>query len=189
MTRLFVVRHGETEWSRSGQHTSVTDLPLTAEGEAEAEKLAGRLDPRDFQLVLTSPRRRAWHTAKLAGFTAESAPEVVEDLVEWYYGDYEGRTSEEIRQDDPSWTIWTGSTPGGETPDQVSARLDRLISRIQDSGVEQAICFAHGHILRALTVRWLELDISAGVHFPLDTGTISILGEDKGYPALKQWNA
>lgn len=189
MTQLFLVRHGETEWSRSGQHTSVTDLPLTSDGKREARKLAHRLDPIDFALVLSSPRQRARHTAELAGFTGTSAPQLDANLAKWCYGDFEGRTSEQIQESIPHWTIWTHPTPGGETVEQVRTRLDRVIGRVRNSGVEQAICFAHGHILRALTVRWLELDLGLGGHFPLDTGTISILGEMKGIPALQQWNA
>jgi broad specificity phosphatase PhoE len=189
MTDLYLVRHGETEWSKSGQHTSVTDLPLTEKGEAQARALFGHLDPGDFQLVLSSPRRRALHTAELAGFTGEHEPEVDEDLVEWSYGDYEGKTSDEIQQSVPGWTIWDHPTPGGETADEVSTRLDRVVDKVRGSGVERAIAFAHGHSLRALTVRWLELDLSLGVRFPLDTGTVSVLGEEKGGPALLRWNA
>ncbi|HET9871630.1 MAG TPA: histidine phosphatase family protein [Propionibacteriaceae bacterium] len=189
MTRLFVVRHGQTEWSKAGQHTSVTDLPLTEDGEREATKLAARLDPASFQLVLTSPRRRAWHTAELAGFTGRFAPHVEENLAEWAYGDYEGLTSEQIQESVPDWTIWTHPASGGETADAVAARLDLVIERVRGSGVQQAICFAHGHILRALAVRWLELGLELGGRFPLDTGTISILGEAKGIPALERWNA
>jgi broad specificity phosphatase PhoE len=122
MTQLYIVRHGETEWSRSGQHTSVTDLPLTEKGEQQARALVGHLDPADFQLVLSSPRRRAAHTAELAGFTGDHAPQLDEDLAEWAYGDYEGRTSDEIQESDPDWTIWTHPTPGGETAEQVSER-------------------------------------------------------------------
>jgi broad specificity phosphatase PhoE len=189
MTRLFIVRHGETEWSRSGRHTSVTDLPLTEKGEAQARALLGHLVPEDFQLILSSPRRRALHTAELAGFTGASEPIVDEDLAEWRYGDYEGKTSDEIDESVPDWTIWTHPVPGGETADQVSARLDRVVKRVRDSGVEQAICFAHGHALRALTMRWLEFDLQLGGRFPLDTGTVSVLGEAKGIPALERWNS
>lgn len=189
MTRLYVVRHGQTEWSKGGQHTSVTDLALTDDGVSEARKLADRLDPADFQLVLSSPRRRAWHTAELAGFTGNAEPQRDEDLAEWFYGDFEGQTSEEIQETVADWTIWTHPTPGGETPEQIRARLDRVIRRVHDSGADQAICFAHGHILRALTICWLQLDLELGGRFPLDTGTISILGEAKGLPALEQWNA
>ena len=189
MTQLYVVRHGETEWSRSGQHTSVTDLPLTERGEEQARALVGHLDPASFGLVLSSPRRRALHTAELAGFTGDHAPQVEEDLAEWFYGDYEGRTSADINEAETDWTIWTHTTPGGETSTQVRARLDRVIDRVRDSGVERAICFAHGHSLRALTVRWLQLDMTLGARFPLDTGTVSVLGEAKGIPALERWNA
>jgi broad specificity phosphatase PhoE len=189
MTQLFIVRHGETEWSRSGQHTSVTDLPLTEKGEQQARALLGHLDPAAFDLVLSSPRRRALHTAELAGFTGDHAPEVDEDLAEWFYGDYEGRTSDDIQQSDPDWTVWTHPIPGGETAAQVSERLDRVVAKVRASGVDQAICFAHGHSLRALTLRWLDLDLGLGGRFPLDTGTVSVLGEAKGEPALERWNA
>jgi probable phosphoglycerate mutase len=189
MTRLFLVRHGETEWSRDGRHTSVTDLPLTDHGREQALKLYGRLDPEEFGLVLCSPRHRAQITAELAGFVGPHTPEVDEDLVEWFYGDYEGVTSAKIHETDPGWTVFTHPTPGGETHGQVTERTDRLIERIRASGVDRAICFGHGHALRALTVRWMGLDLMWGAHFPLDTGTISVLGEEKGVPALERWNA
>lgn len=189
MTELYVVRHGETEWSATGRHTSVTDLELTEHGVEQAESLRGRLEPSDFQLILSSPRRRALRTAELAGFVGSSEPEVSEDLVEWFYGDYEGLTSDQIHETDPGWTIFTHPTPGGETHEQVTARLDRVIERIRDSGVERAICFAHGHSLRALTVRWLGLDLRWGGSFPLETARISILGEEKGEPSLERWNS
>ena len=189
MTLLYLVRHGETEWSKSGRHTSVTDLPLTDVGEAQARALKGHLDPGDFQLILTSPRQRARHTAELAGFTGESSPEVDEDLSEWAYGDFEGLTSEQIRETTPGWRIWTYPTPGGETAEQVKTRLDRVVQRVRDPGIEQAICFAHGHALRSLALRWLGFDLSLGGHFPLDTGTVSVLGAEKELPAIRQWNA
>ena len=189
MTELYVVRHGETEWSANGRHTSVTDLPLTERGEQQARALVGHLEPQDFQLVLSSPRRRARDTAELAGFTGAHAPQLDEDLAEWAYGDYEGRTSAEIHEDVPGWTIWSHPTPGGESADQVAERLDRVVRRVRDSGVERAICFAHGHSLRALAMRWLGFDLTLGVHFPLDTSTVSVLGEEKGQPALERWNA
>jgi probable phosphoglycerate mutase len=189
MTRLFLVRHGETEWSRDGRHTSVTDLALTDHGREQALSLYGHLDPADFGLVLSSPRHRAQITAELAGFVGSHAPQVDEDLVEWFYGDYEGRTSDEIHETDPGWTIFTAPTPGGETGEQVRERLERVISRVRDSGVERAIVFSHGHALRSLTLCWLGLDLSVGDRFPLDTSTVSILGEAKGGPALEKWNA
>jgi broad specificity phosphatase PhoE len=188
-TDLFLVRHGETEWSRDGQHTSVTDLPLTEVGEQQARRLLGHLHPEDYGLVLSSPRRRALHTAELAGFTGPYEPEVTEDLAEWFYGDYEGRTSEEIHETVPGWTIWTHPAPGGETADQVAARLDRVVSRVRQSGVARAICFGHGHALRALSMCWLGLDLRLGGHFRLDTSTVSILGQEKNLPAIERWNA
>ncbi len=112
-----------------------------------------------------------------------------EDLAEWAYGDYEGRTSPEIHEEVPGWTIWTHPVPGGESAEQVAARLDRVVQRVRDSGVDRALCFAHGHSLRALAMRWLGFDLALGVHFPLDTSTVSVLGEEKGLPALERWNA
>lgn len=189
MTELFVVRHGETEWSANGRHTSVTDLEMTERGVRQAESLRGHLDPASFGLVLSSPRQRARRTAELAGFTGEHEPQLTEDLAEWFYGDYEGLTSAHIHETDPGWTIFTHPTPGGETAEQVAERLDRVVARVRDSGAERAICFGHGHALRALAVRWLGLELSRGESFPLSTGTISVLGEEKGFPALERWNA
>ena len=189
MTELYLVRHGETEWSANGRHTSVTDLPLTERGLQQARALAGQLDPADFGLVLSSPRLRARHTAELAGFVGDHEPEVTEDLVEWSYGDYEGRTSAEIGEEVSGWTIWSHPVPGGESAAEVAARLDRVVARVRESGVERALCFAHGHSLRALTMCWLGFDLALGVHFPLDTSTVSVLGEEKGKPALERWNA
>lgn len=189
MTELFLVRHGETEWSRNGRHTSVTDLPLTEVGEQQARSLNGHLDPHDFQLILTSPRRRARDTAELAGFVGAYAPEVDEDLAEWAYGDYEGLTLAQIHESAPDWKIWSAPVPNGESADQVAKRLTRVVTRVRESGVERALCFAHGHSLRALTLCWLGFDLSQGVHFPLDTSTISVLGDYKGNPALYRWNA
>jgi broad specificity phosphatase PhoE len=186
MTDLYVVRHGETAWSRSGQHTSVTDLPLTEQGRREAESLNGHLDPDDFGLVLSSPRQRAVDTAQLAGF---GQPVIDEDLVEWAYGDYEGLTSEEILERDPDWDMWRDGCPGGESPAEVVDRLMRVVERVRSSGVDQAIAFAHGHSLRSLALCWLGLDISVGEQFPLHTASISVLGWSKGQPALARWNA
>ena len=189
MSELYLVRHGETEWSRDGRHTSVTDLPLTEVGEQQARRLLGHLRPEDFQLILSSPRRRARETAELAGFGGLYEPQVTEDLVEWYYGDYEGKTSSEINESVPGWAIWTQPVPNGETAAQVADRMDRVVARVRESGVERAICFGHGHALRALTMRWLGFDLSLGGHFPLDTSTISVLGEEKGLSSLERWNA
>ena len=189
MTELYLVRHGETEWSRDGRHTSVTDLPLTEIGEQQARRLFGQMRPQDFQLILSSPRRRARETAELAGFSGRYEPQVTEDLVEWYYGGYEGKTSAEINESEPGWTIWTHPVPNGETAAQVADRLDRVVTRVRESGVARAICFGHGHALRSLTMRWLGFDLSLGGHFPLDTSTISVLGEEKGLSSLERWNA
>ena len=189
MTELYLVRHGETEWSRDGRHTSVTDLPLTEIGEQQARRLFGQLQPQDFQLILSSPRRRARETAELAGFVGVYEPQLTEDLVEWNYGDYEGKTSAEINESEPGWTIWTHPVPNGETAAQVADRLDRVVTRVRESGVARAICFGHGHALRALTMRWLGFDLGLGGHFPLDTSTLSVLGEEKGLPSLERWNA
>ncbi|QGN35550.1 histidine phosphatase family protein [Microlunatus sp. Gsoil 973] len=189
MTELYLVRHGETEWSRSGQHTSVTDLPLTDAGRQQAESLQGELHPGDFGLVLSSPRLRAVDSARLAGFTGDHEPEPSQDLVEWAYGDYEGLTSDEIRERDPNWDLWRDGCPDGESPAQVVERLERVISRVRDSGVGRVIAFGHGHALRALTLRWLDLDLTLGERFPLQTATVSVLGWAKGEPALLRWNA
>jgi broad specificity phosphatase PhoE len=189
MTEVYLIRHGETEWSKSGQHTSTTDLPLTENGIKQAESLRGHLDPQEFGLVLSSPRIRAVRTAELAGFTGPHEPQVDDDLVEWAYGDYEGLTSVQIHESVPDWDIFTGKTPGGETHDQITERLDRVVARVQNSGVHRAILFGHGHALRAFTLRWLQFDVSLGVHFPLGTGTVSILGWEKSQPALERWNS
>lgn len=180
---LWVVRHGETEWSRDGRHTSVTDLPLTEAGEAAAAALAPRLRDVDADLVLTSPRLRARRTAELAG---HGEAEVDEDLAEWAYGDFEGVTTPEIRERVPGWTVWTHPTPGGETPGQVAARLDRVVARARDH--RRTLAFAHGHSLRVLTARWLGQPAEEGRFFRLDTATVSVLGFERETPVLLRWN-
>ncbi|MGO4956519.1 histidine phosphatase family protein [Luteococcus sp. Sow4_B9] len=185
MTQLYLVRHGETAWSKSGQHTSVTDLDLTDHGVEEASSLRERLDPADFDLVLSSPRLRARRTAELAGFT----PQIDENLAEWFYGDYEGMTSNQIREQVPGWRIWTHPIPGGETRTQVINRLTQVVQRVQDSGVEKAICFSHGHASRVLALCWLGIDIARGQSFPLATGSVCVLGYEKESPAIIRWNA
>ena len=181
---LWLVRHGETEWSREHKHTSVTDLPLTELGEQQARDAARLLDGVSFDRVLTSPRLRARHTAELARF---GDAELDDDLVEWAYGEYEGRTTVDIRTDDPGWTVWQGVTPGGETPDEIAVRLDRVVAAAHERG-GRTLVFAHGHSLRALTARWLGLSPAAGRHFLLGTGTVSVLGDDRGEPVVKRWN-
>ena len=182
---LWIVRHGETEWSRDGRHTSTTDLPLTDVGEESATSLASRLAEVPFDLVLTSPRQRARRTAELAGFPDA---EVDDDLAEWAYGDYEGTTTEKIRETDPGWTIWTHPTPGGETSEQIASRLDRVVERVQ-AAEGAALAFGHGHSLRALAARWLGLDVASGRHLQLDTATISVLSYERETPVLKHWNS
>ncbi|MCW2839440.1 MAG: histidine phosphatase family protein [Aeromicrobium sp.] len=182
--RLWLVRHGETEWSRSGQHTSVTDLELTDAGEAVARTLAAPLADVAFAQVLTSPRRRAVRTAELAAFP-DAEPD--EDLAEWAYGDYEGLTSAQIHETDPGWTIWTHPSPGGETAEQVAERLDRVVARARATD-GSTLVFAHGHSLRVLAARWLGLGAADGRIFDLDTATISVLGVDRGTPVVHRWN-
>lgn len=184
---LVLVRHGQTEWSRSGRHTGRTDIDLTPSGEATATALAPVLASvlgGDVDLVLTSPRLRARRTAALAGFS-EAA--VDDDLAEWDYGDYEGLTTPQIREHDPAWTIWTHAVPGGETAEQVGERLDRVVARVRATdGV--AVVFAHGHSLRVLAARWLGLAVADGRVFDLDTATYSVLGDDRGQPVVQRWN-
>lgn len=182
---LVLVRHGETEWSRSGRHTSVTDLPLLPDGEEDAVGLSSRLAAWDFTRVWTSPRLRARRTAELAGFPDA---EVDDDLVEWAYGDYEGITTPTIREQVLDWTLWTHPVPGGETPEQVTERLDRVIARARDTEGVSAV-FSHGHSLRALAARWLGLPVTDGRFFRLDTATVSVLGTERGAPVLRRWNA
>lgn len=189
MTELYLIRHGETEWSKAGRHTSTTDLPLTENGIDQATALNGYLDPADFGLILASPRHRSVETARLAGFTGDHQPEINEDLAEWDYGNYEGLTSPEIREQRPDWNLWRDGCPGGESPDAVAARLERVVQLVQRSGVERAIAFAHGHSLRVLTLCWLGVTLDRGDHFPLHTATVSVLGWEKGQPALQRWNA
>ena len=184
MSEVWLVRHGETEWSRDHRHTSHTDLSLTENGIATAEKLKDRLAGNEFDLVITSPRERARRTAELAGFPAA---EVDEDLVEWDYGDYEGITTEEIRESVPDWTVWTHESQGGETSEQVSERLDRVIQRLHENK-GRALVFGHGHALRALTARWIEQPVSEGRFFRLDTATISTLGYERDTPVILRWN-
>ncbi len=177
------MRHGQTEWSVEGKHTSTTDLPLLEEGERDAIELGPRLAADQFDLVLTSPRQRARRTAELTGF---GDAEVDDDLVEWGYGDYEGLTTPEIREDVPGWTVWTHPSRGGETADQVGARCDRVIERVRT--VERALVFGHGHSLRALTARWLGEPVSFGRHVRLDTATLSTLGFERETPVILRWN-
>lgn len=184
---IFLIRHGETAWSLSGQHTSRTDLPLTDEGRRRATAVGGLLAGHQFQLVLSSPMRRAIDTCRLAGFE----PMVDPDLHEWDYGSYEGLTTDQIQKTNPGWTIWTEKPPGGETAAQIGARVDRVIERclpmINGSGKDAAL-FAHGHVLRVLAVRWLGLTPEAGRFLALSTGSVSVLGWERETRVVRLWN-
>lgn len=184
-SEVWLVRHGETEWSRDGRHTSVTDLPLTEVGESIAHEVGDRLAGEEFDLVLTSPRLRARRTAELIG---HGDAEVDEDLVEWAYGDYEGITNAEVRETVPGWTIWSHPVPGGETAEQVTERLDRVVERAH-AEPGRVLLVGHGHALRALTARWLGLPVTDGRLLRLDTATVSILGYERGTPVVLRWNS
>lgn len=183
--RLWLVRHGETEWARLGRHTGRTDIPLTKLGRAQAEALATRLAGRPFALVLSSPLTRALETARLAGFS--DRVETTDDLLEWDYGADEGRTTAEIRADRPGWTIWRDGPKVGETIRHVGTRVDRVIAltRRQPGDV---LVFAHGHVLRILAARWLGAPPSKGQMFALSTATLSILGWEREQPVIERWN-
>ena len=184
-TELWLVRHGETEWSRDARHTSVTDLPLLPKGEAAARFLKDRLGQQGFDLVLTSPRLRARRTAELAGFPDAA---VDDDLAEWAYGSYEGLNLTQIRGSTPGWTIWThGGGAGGETVEAVTVRLDRLIERIRQHG-GRVLCFSHGHALRALTARWIDQPVALGGSLALRTASVSVLRSDPDSAVLDRWN-
>ncbi|UMG91722.1 histidine phosphatase family protein [Nocardioides sp. TF02-7] len=180
---LWLVRHGPTEWSRAGRHTSVTDLPLLPDGEDDATSLAPRLADAGFDLVLTSPRERARRTAALAGFPDA---EVDDDLVEWAYGDYEGLTTAQIRESVPGWTVWSHPSPGGEPAAAVAERCDRVVARARAAG--RTLAFAHGHSLRVVAARWLGLAPQDGRLFRLDTATVSVLGHERETPVVLRWN-
>jgi broad specificity phosphatase PhoE len=180
---LWLVRHGETEWSRSGAHTSHTDLALTPEGERRAAAVGRLLQGRQFALVLSSPMRRALDTCRLAGYAAE----MTDDLREWDYGGYEGRTTEDIQKEAPGWTIWTAAPPAGETIAQVSARAERVIARAASAPGDVAL-FGHGHMLRVLTARWLGLEPAAGRLFALSTGSVSLLGYERDTRVIRVWS-
>ena len=183
---LYIVRHGATEWSQSGQHTGRTDLPLLPDGERQAIATGALLTDIGFSLVLCSPLQRAQRTCELAGLHSRAV--IDEDLREWDYGDYEGITTATIREEVPGWTVWSGTCPHGETIDQVAARADRVIGRARaESG--NVIVFAHGHFLRVLTARWCELAPIEGRRFVLDPATLSILGWERDTPAVRQWNS
>ena len=183
---VWLIRHGETEWSRSGQHTGLTDLPLTDTGRQAARALAATLGTESFALVLTSPLQRARETCELAGLGDRA--QVDRDLLEWNYGEYEGLTTAEIRERRPAWLLFTDGAPGGERPDEVSRRVDRVVARARAAPGNVAM-FAHGHVLRVLAARWLGWAVAAGRHFLLDTGTVNVLSAYREAPAIRRWNA
>lgn len=182
---VFAIRHGETEWSLSGQHTGTTDIPLTDNGRGLAERLRPVLAKEEFALVLCSPMQRARETCELAGLSNVAVIDT--DLAEWNYGEYEGVTTNEIQQGRPGWLIFRDGCPGGESPPQIGARVDRVIARARAASGDVAL-FAHGHVLRVLVARWIGLPASQGQHFLLDTGTLCVLGHYRDIPAVKVWN-
>lgn len=181
-----LIRHGETEWSLSGQHTGSTDIPLTENGARAAQRLGPYLAEQDFSLVLSSPLQRALQTCELAGLGERV--QIDPDLKEWDYGAYEGLKPAEIHRQAPGWMIFRDGCPGGEAPDQVAARTDRVIRRVREAGGRVAL-FAHGHVFRVLAARWIGLSPGEGCHFLLDTSTLTILSYYRDIPALKCWNA
>jgi probable phosphoglycerate mutase len=194
MGELVLIRHGQTEWSRQRRHTGRTDLPLTEEGEQQAEALRPLLAKRELGLVVTSPLVRAARTAELAGLRD---PAVDPDLAEWDYGGYEGITTKEIQRERPDWNLWRdGVPPGdadhpGESVEQVGGRADRVLALVTaelDAGGPDVVLVAHGHVLRVLTARWLGLPPSQGVLFRLDTATLSTLGREHDRPVITSWN-
>jgi broad specificity phosphatase PhoE len=182
---VVLVRHGETEWSASMRHTSFTDIPLTAAGRAQARRLGTAIADRAFALVLTSPLSRAVETCREAGLG--EAAQAREDLREWNYGEYEGVTTAEIRAQRPDWVLWRDGCPGGETARDVGRRADRVIGELRGLHADAAL-FAHGHVLRVLTARWLGLPPQSGALFALGTGTFSVLGYERENSVVWSWN-
>ena len=184
---VYLARHGETAWSLSGQHTGLTDLPLTEQGEHAARRLRARLDCISFATVLTSPLQRAVATGRLAGFGDRAQPDP--DLVEWNYGDYEGLTSAQIRAERPNWDLFSEGCPNGESPEQIGARADRVVARLRAADGD-ALVFSSGHILRVVAARWLGLAPAAARYFVLQTASVSILGYEHGpeSPAIRLWD-
>jgi probable phosphoglycerate mutase len=183
---LWLVRHGETEWSAAGRHTSRTDLPLTPLGEERARRLRPLCERLSPAFVMSSPRLRAQETAQLAGLVVD---ETTEDLAEWDYGAYEGRTTAEIQRDDPSWSIFVSGAPGGESPGQVAARADRVLTQAAKALADgPVVLVGHGHFSRVLGARWIGLPASGGAHLLLGTAAVSVLGAQYGVPTIVRWN-
>ena len=182
---VFAIRHGETSWSLSGHHTGTTDIPLTENGRRLAQRMRPVLTTRAFELVLCSPRQRARETCELTGLGDKAV--IDSDLVEWNYGEYEGLTLKQIHEVVPGWLIFRDGCPGGEMPEQVGARVDRVIARSRAVAGNTAL-FAHGHVLRVLVARWIGLPANRGQHFLLNTGTLCVLGYYREIPAVRIWN-
>jgi probable phosphoglycerate mutase len=182
---MVAVRHGATEWSLSGRHTGRTDMPLVPEGRRQAADLGRRLAGHPFTLVLTSPLLRARETCEIAGFGAPS--EECDDLREWDYGAYEGRTTDEIRAERPGWSLWRDGVPGGETAEEVGARADRVIATVR-SRTGDVLVFAHAHVLRVMAARWVTLGATGGALFTLAPATISVLGWEREQSVVNRWN-
>jgi probable phosphoglycerate mutase len=188
LPHVYIARHGETAWTMSGQHTGRTDIPLTARGEDDARHLGERLTGRSFALVLSSPLQRARRTCELAGFGERA--EIDPDLREWDYGEFEGLTTKQIRERRPDWALFRDGCPGGESADQVGARADRVVARAR-AAAGDVLVFAHGHLLRVLTARWLGLPATAGRLLLCDPTSLGMLGyeHDKAdEPVLRLWN-
>ena len=183
---VVLVRHGETEWSRDHRHTGRTDVPLTAEGRRQAERLTDALAEWNFTRVLSSPLSRALDTCRLAGYADRA--ELSDALLEWDYGEYDGETTDRIRESRPGWNLWRDGCPGGETVADVSARVEALVSELKDSDGD-VLLFAHGHVLRVLAARWVELAPEAGARLWLATATISVLGFERETAVFRRWNA
>lgn len=183
--QVVLVRHGQTEWSLSGQHTGTTDMPLTDEGRRHAEALGARLAAWSFARVLTSPMSRAVDTCRLAGLGDHA--EITDDLREWDYGEYEGRRTIDIREERPGWALWRDGVPGGETVDQVGLRADRVIDVARSAGGDVAF-FAHGHVLRVIGARWIGLPPDHGALLALSTASISVLGWERETAVIERWN-
>jgi probable phosphoglycerate mutase len=181
-----LVRHGETEWSLSGQHTSRTDLPLLEQGRERARQVGDELAGKSFAAVFCSPLLRARETCELAGFSDRAS--IVEDLREWDYGEYEGLTTPEIRADRPDWWLWTDGCPGGEMPEAVGERADRFLARAREVDGD-VIAFAHGHILRVVAARWVAAEVAFGARLVLAAGAVSVLGWERDTEVLARWNA
>ena len=182
---IVLVRHGETEWSRAGKHTGRTDIGLTEVGRQQAQVVGAELQKRRFAAVWTSPLSRAADTCRLAGFGDVAVPR--DELMEWDYGEYEGRTTAEIRRERPGWTLWRDGVLRGETIDEVGARVDRVLAEAESVDGD-VILFAHGHVLRVLAARWLDLEPESGRLFALDPATLSVLGYERETRVVRLWN-